>query len=112
VRTDGVWYMPLSAWTGIGEIDNPDKKNFKLHQNYPNPFNPVTNIRYQIPADGEVKLTVFDITGNKVAVLVNSVQSSGSYEVSFNAAGLSNGIYFYELRASNLREVKKLILLK
>ncbi len=112
VRTDGVWYMPLSAWTGIGETGNSDKKNFRLHQNYPNPFNPVTNIRYQIPADGNVMLKVFDIAGNEVAVLVNGMQTSGSHEVLFNAAGLSTGIYFYELRTGSLREVKKLILLK
>lgn len=112
VRTDGVWYMPLSAWTGVDEGKGPEAKNFKLYQNYPNPFNPVTNIRYRIPADGNVMLKVFDATGNVAATLVNGMQSSGDHEVAMNAAGLSSGIYFYELRTGSLREVKKFILLK
>jgi len=83
-----------------------------LHQNYPNPFNPSTKIKYELPFDSEVSLTVYSILGDKVATLLNEQKSAGSYEIEFNAANLSNGVYFYELRAGNFRDVKKLVLLK
>ena len=94
--------------------------NFELYNSYPNPFNPSTTIRYCIPAlddenitsSARVTLRVFDILGNEVATLVNKYQSAGLYEINFNAAGLSSGIYFYILRAGDKISRKKMILLK
>lgn len=85
---------------------------FQLHQNYPNPFNPSTSISYEIPYSAKVSLTLYDAMGQKTADLVNEYQSAGSYEVSFNAAGLSSGIYYYQLIAGEYTAQRKMILLK
>ena len=83
-----------------------------MAQNYPNPFNPNTVISYQIPTMSNVSLKVFDVLGREVVTLVNKEQSAGSYKVTFNAQGLSSGIYFYVMRAGDLMQTKKLVLLK
>lgn len=75
--------------------------NVKLNQNYPNPFNPSTLISYELPADANVNVKVFDMLGREVASLVSSYQKAGIYTVNFNAAGLSSGVYFYKLSAAN-----------
>jgi len=87
-------------------------KEFSLMQNYPNPFNPSTNIKFRIPDFGFVSLKVYDVLGNEVATLVNEDKTAGSYEVKFDAAGLSSGIYFYKLQAGSLVDSKKMILLR
>lgn len=76
-------------------------REYALEQNYPNPFNPSTVIRYQLPTNSMVKLEVFDIVGRRVASLVNAEQSVGRYEVNFNAANLTSGVYFYRLQATS-----------
>ncbi|MBC8043423.1 MAG: T9SS type A sorting domain-containing protein [Rhizobacter sp.] len=83
------------------EASTPAEKSFVLHQNYPNPFNPNTTIRYQLSIGSEVKLKVFDVLGKEVATLVSARQPAGNYEVNFNAAQLSSGVYFYRLSASS-----------
>lgn len=85
---------------------------FNLFQNYPNPFNPTTKIKYEIPKSVHVQLKVYDILGREIATLVNEQKPAGSYEVEFNASNLSNGVYFYELRTGDFRNIKKLVLLK
>ncbi len=97
--------------TGIKEISG-QANTFALSQNYPNPFNPVTQIRFSIPSAGFVNLSVFDLSGRKVAELVNGTSKAGEYSVDFNASGLSSGVYFYRLSAGNFTEVKKMTLLK
>lgn len=91
-------------------VETPD--GFILHQNYPNPFNPTTKIQFQISDRGFVDLKVFDILGNEVATLVNEEKSAGEYEVEFNAKGLSNGIYFYQLKTNKTVQTKKMVYLK
>ncbi len=115
-------------------ITNVKTKNevpteFSLEQNYPNPFNPTTTIRFTIPTSplnpspyqGEgqrerlITLKVYDVLGRKIATLVNEESATGeagSYEVEFDGANLTSGIYFYQLRAGNFVETKKMILLK
>ena len=87
-----------------------------LSQNYPNPFNPNTKIRWQSPVGGKQTLKVYDILGNQVITLVDENKSAGSYEVQFNAAGichqLTSGVYYYQLRAGEFVETKKMIFLK
>ncbi|HEY5534348.1 MAG TPA: LamG-like jellyroll fold domain-containing protein [Ignavibacteria bacterium] len=97
---------------GITPISNNIPIKFELFQNYPNPFNPVTKISYAIPVKGLVTLKVYDITGKEVASLVNEVNAAGNYNVDFNGANLSSGVYFYKLVAGTLSEVKKMMIVK
>jgi ELWxxDGT repeat protein len=83
-----------------------------LSQNYPNPFNPTTTIGYQLPVSGQVTLKVYDVLGKEIASLVNEYKPAGSYEVIFNATGLSSGIYLYKLKSESFIETKKMIVLK
>ena len=85
---------------------------FALSQNYPNPFNPVTRIDYQVPQQSQVEIVVFNSLGQKVATLVNEVKETGAYSVDWNAASLSSGVYFYQMKAGDFVTVKKLVLLK
>ncbi len=91
---------------------------YSLSQNYPNPFNPSSTIKYSIPFESNVKLTIFNIIGQEVDVLVNQSQKAGIYEFNWIAKNLSSGVYFYSLEAVSLdnqqkfREVKKMILMK
>lgn len=85
---------------------------FTLHQNYPNPFNPVTVIRYALPVDGDVELSVYNVPGKKVAELIKGFRQAGEHEVNFNANGLASGVYFYELRAGQQKLTKKMIVLE
>jgi photosystem II stability/assembly factor-like uncharacterized protein len=111
--TDGVWRRPLSEIiTGVKDQSNEIPSQFILEQNYPNPFNPSTTIRFQVPSSSFVNLKVYDVLGNEVATLVNEEKLAGSYEVNFDAKGLSSGIYFYTLNAGSVIETKKMILLK
>ncbi len=94
-----------------GEVtDQP--LGYTLFQNYPNPFNPTTQISYSIPAVSDVKLTVYDVTGREIQVLVNAQQGAGTHSVSLNARNLSSGIYFYEIIAGSYREVRRMTLIK
>lgn len=86
--------------------------NYKLYQNYPNPFNPITTIKYTIPHESKVTLTVYNTIGQKVYELVNRTQPGGIYTVNFDGRGLSSGVYFYVMNAGGFQQVKKLLLLK
>jgi len=114
---------------GIVSIDENDPDisltEFNLEQNYPNPFNPSTKIKFEIPGQARndnalVTLKVYDVLGNEVATLVNEEKPDGEYEVEFNSenlpsrqgSALTSGIYFYQLKAGQYSETKKMILLK
>ncbi|MGE5363721.1 MAG: M6 family metalloprotease domain-containing protein [Bacteroidota bacterium] len=85
---------------------------FSLDQNYPNPFNPSTTIRFGIPEDGLVRLTVYDILGQKVSDLVNTWMSAGYHKVDWNGADIASGIYYYELQCGQFSAFRKMLLLK
>ncbi|HAP36860.1 MAG TPA: hypothetical protein DCQ28_13360, partial [Bacteroidetes bacterium] len=87
-------------------------EEYVLYNNYPNPFNPTTMIRYQIPEQNFVIVSVFNVLGKEIATLVREQQDAGTYSVQWNANRLSSGIYFYTLRAGNFTATKKLLLLK
>jgi hypothetical protein len=95
-------------------------KDFELYQNYPNPFNPSTSIQYAVSSRQFVSLKVYDVIGNQVATLVNEEKPAGEYEVEFSAIGgpessikdLASGIYFYQLRAGDFVQTRKMILMK
>lgn len=86
--------------------------DFILEQNYPNPFNPGTKISWKSPIAGWQTLKVYDLLGNEVATLIDAYKPAGSYEVSFDASGLTSGIYLYKLISGNFIETKKMLLLK
>jgi hypothetical protein len=85
---------------------------YELKQNYPNPFNPSTNIVFTLAKQEEVKLEVYNVIGQRVAILTNGTMSAGSHAVEFNAVNLTSGIYFYKIKAGDFISVKKMILLK
>ena len=86
---------------------------FTLSQNYPNPFNPTTKIAYSIPSNGfKVNLSVYNVLGEEVSILVNSVQNAGNYEVEFDGSSLSSGAYLYRLSAGSFVQTSKMILLR
>ncbi|MCK9426641.1 MAG: T9SS type A sorting domain-containing protein [Ignavibacteriaceae bacterium] len=97
-------------------------KSFSLSQNYPNPFNPSTTIRYALPFDSNVKISIYKVTGELVKVLVSGTKTAGNYEVTMNTAHenveFSSGIYFYSIEANavdgsnSFKQTKKMILLK
>lgn len=104
------------AFSDIIEINFYTSMNFKLNQNYPNPFNPSTVISYLLPVSCKVTLKIYDLVGNEVATLVDEYKDSGSYEYKFNTKAvsrqISNGIYFYQLKAGDNVQTRKMILLK
>ena len=90
---------------------------FALHQNYPNPFNPVTQIRYDLPEDSYVSITIYDIMGRNIKSLVNTDQAAGYRSVRWNATNdlgepVSAGMYIYMIQAGEFRQTKKMVLLK
>jgi endo-1,4-beta-xylanase len=87
-------------------------EDYLLGQNYPNPFNAVTTIEFTIPEAGEINLIVYDMLGNVVARLVSDKQTAGHHKVRFDASSLSSGIYFYALKAGDIKNVKKLMFVK
>ena len=84
----------------------------ELKENYPNPFNPRTVISYQLSVTANVELTVYNALGQKVRTLVNSIQKAGAYSVTFNASGLSSGIYFYKILAGDYYKIRKMVVIK
>jgi len=85
---------------------------YDLAQNYPNPFNPTTTISYSLKSSGKVRLSVFDIMGKEVAVLVDGSRAAGNYDVQFNASNLTSGMYFYKLQTADQMFTKKMTLVK
>lgn len=92
------------------EFEQP--KEFGLDQNYPNPFNPTTNISFNLPQATAVTITVYNMLGKEVAVLVNGQKSAGSHTVAFDASGLSSGVYMYRLQSNAITITKMMTLLK
>jgi lysophospholipase L1-like esterase len=85
---------------------------FVLLENYPNPFNPSTTIKYALPSSSMVRLSVYDMLGREVAVLVNERRDAGYQEVTFDAWGLSSGVYFCKLMAGTFGQTRRMILIK
>jgi hypothetical protein len=107
VDFDGTYFYSYEV-----EVDVTAPLTFDLAQNYPNPFNPSTNIQFSVPESGNVKLSVYNLVGEEVAVLVNGFRQAGTFEVTFDASNLSTGIYLYKLQSANSVQTKKMMLLK
>ncbi len=105
--------VPVTYSVQKNEVSRPE--SFRLSQNYPNPFNPATTIDYSVPAGlsaAQVQLEVFNLTGQRVASIVNARQASGSYRVTFEPRNMEAGVYLYRLRVNGLVQTRKLIYLK
>ncbi|MCF8355371.1 MAG: choice-of-anchor D domain-containing protein, partial [Melioribacteraceae bacterium] len=113
----GTTYEFLISSIAVGIQDKESiPLEFKLEQNYPNPFNPATTINYQIPEDGFVSLKLYNILGAEIATLINEFQTAGYYQHTFNSAsldaGLSSGVYLYEIKVGQHSSIKKMVLLR
>jgi hypothetical protein len=124
--TAGLWYYRLRQTdldrtvhytdpvavtvTGVEEERTP--RSFTLHQNYPNPFNPTTLIRYELPADGSMRLALYDALGREVMLLAAGEQQAGSHEITLDAGGFSSGTYYCRLVAGGETAVRRILLLK
>jgi len=100
------------AAAGVSETKNLLPENFNLNQNYPNPFNPGTTIEFSIYKDSNVKLSIYNLLGQKLFTLIDKTMGAGVHNVQFNAANLSSGVYFYKLTVGNISKVMKMDLLK
>lgn len=98
--------------TNIFKYEDQIPKSYELSQNYPNPFNPVTNIKFALPKNSNVKLSVYDINGREIAVILNETKQAGIYTFTFDASKLASGVYFYRLTANDFSDVKRMILVK
>ena len=124
----GKHYIKVSASDGVLTTDSrlttvtvrPDlavEENgvptaFELFQNYPNPFNPTTSIKYALPKESRVRIAVFNILGQEVATLVNSVMPAGYHSVDFKANNVPSGMYIYKIETESFSQVKKMLLMK
>jgi serine protease AprX len=94
------------------QVDINDLNDFQLYQNYPNPFNPSTKIKYLIPQNSFVKITLHDILGSEIKTLVNETVQPGTYEITLSGSNLSSGMYFVRLSSENIQRTLKISLIK
>jgi hypothetical protein len=87
-------------------------KIYSLYQNYPNPFNPTTTIGFGIPEKGNVRLSILNILGEEISVLLNEEKEAGYHSVEFDASKLPSGVYFYQLKSGSFVQTKQMLLLK
>ncbi len=120
IQTDGKYSYRLKQVDYDGSYKYSDAvelewrafNSYLLEQNYPNPFNPTTTIGFGVENKSDIKITVFNSVGEEVAVVLNEEREPGFYQVDFNAANLPSGVYFYQLKAGDFIQTKKMILLR
>lgn len=112
-RSDGLWYYDITNWTEVDE-NTPDKLNdFSLKQNYPNPFNPGTIISWQSPVNSCQTIKLFNAIGQEVETLVDGYYETGVHSKLYVVnSSLPSGVYYYQLKAGDFIETKKMILIK
>lgn len=106
IRSEGV--HGVSADDPAGALPTA----FALEQNFPNPFNPATEIRFALPTASNVRLSVFNVIGQEIAILADGMHNAGVHSVSFDASQLPAGVYFYRLEAGSFSDIRKMLLLK
>lgn len=115
---DDITIGDSTGFTGVEDFAGVIPVEYELSQNYPNPFNPSTTIRYAVPNESKVSISIFNLLGQEVATLVNEIKLAGYHEVQFNAANLSSGVYLYRINAvssvgsKEFTSTRKFILLK
>ncbi len=105
-------YRQLGGTPTEIQESNEVPTQYTLFQNYPNPFNPTTNIKFNLPKEAKVKLTIYDAIGKEITTLVDGQMSAGSHVVTFNATNLASGVYFYRIEAGSFRMTNKMLLMK
>jgi len=97
---------------GLTQTQTGVPKTYSLSQNYPNPFNPSTNIKFDLPKAGIVKLVIYDVLGREVKTLVNEYKQAGEFNIQFDASNIASGVYFYRIEANDFTATKKMLLIK
>jgi hypothetical protein len=105
-------FRTAQSTTSIRETGSETPSSYSLEQNHPNPFNPSTEIGFQISDHGLVTLKVYDVLGREVATLVNEVREPGTYNVRWDAGGVSSGAYFYRIMAGSFAQTRRMLVLK
>jgi hypothetical protein len=108
LRLDSIFQTSGVKDNSLNDIHN----QYQLRQNYPNPFNPSTTIKYNLPRNDFIKLTIYNQLGQEIKILANDYQLAGEHEIIFSAEELPSGVYFCRLQGSNFNETKELVLLK
>jgi hypothetical protein len=111
----GILKAAIEEVGGVVSVDYPDveiPQEFQLSQNYPNPFNPSTTIEFNVPAQSNVKVVVYDALGNQLDIIYDGFTEAGSYKVTWNAGNYASGIYFYRMETDNFVQVRKMLLMK
>jgi roadblock/LC7 domain-containing protein len=114
----GFWYPLLGSAVAVQQVESPTLPTaFSLKQNYPNPFNPATTIEFAIPRSGLVRLEIYNMLGQLVAVVVNEQLPAGTYRAAWDGCDLwgsqaASGVYLYRLEADNFVMTRKMVLLK
>ncbi len=111
-KETGLWVLKIGGPVGINPISSEIPKEFSLSQNYPNPFNPITHFEFRIADFGFVKISVYDVLGREILVLVNEKLKPGTYEATFNGSNLASGVYFYKMITADFADSKKMVLIK
>jgi hypothetical protein len=105
-----------TTWTGPTSVDvavtGAVPTEYALLQNYPNPFNPTTEITYELPQASEVRLSVFNLLGQEVALLINAKEGPGSHTVRFSGTGLPSGVYLYRLETDHFIQTRRMVLVR
>jgi hypothetical protein len=102
----------INTTNGVAEGEPQVPSQFFLHQNYPNPFNPSTTIKFEMPKSSIVRLSVSELLGREVSVLVNERRAAGVHEVTFDGSCFSSGVYFYRIQVEDFVKTRKLMVLK
>lgn len=108
---NGVVYGDTTV-VSVEKVQKDIPQSFSLSQNFPNPFNPSTTIRFELPKASYIKLKVYNLLGEEVEILVDEFRSPGIYEIKWAPEGLSNGLYFYQIKANGFVESRKLLMVK
>ncbi len=114
---NGIWSFNFEGPEYEGPVaaeDEPRSRpdSYRLAQNYPNPFNPVTQIRYEIPESADVRIEIYNSMGQRVTTLVNEHQQAGEHEATFDASGLSSGVYVYRIIAGDFVQSRQMTFIK
>ncbi|NOS86185.1 MAG: T9SS type A sorting domain-containing protein [Ignavibacteria bacterium] len=107
-----ILYTTDGGITFVNHTSSDIPNGYFLSQNYPNPFNPLTNIKFDIPKRSNVKISIYDILGKEISVLVNEELNPGIFEVNWDASNFPSGVYFYKIETEDYSESKKMVLLK
>ncbi|MFA7359696.1 MAG: T9SS type A sorting domain-containing protein [Candidatus Kapaibacterium sp.] len=108
----GVWRRSLSEIINVQNISTEIPSKYTLSQNYPNPFNPTTSIEFDVVQTAEVVISVFDVSGKEIEILVNEKLQPGKYKTEWNGTGHSSGVYFYRMQTGNFNQSKQMLMIK